>query len=301
MVKNPLLVFLIVMVPLMGCSPSSFVRKSDEAVLSKSENQSTKVVAEESSKWLDRTDIAVNVEDGQDASWSIETIQPIHQTQDSLRHTVFYQANLARRNGDDTANIGLGYRNLNLSETSIVGVNIFYDTTREAGHQRGGFGLEYLGKMASFRANIYRKLTGEKLIVDGTKSTYEQTLNGVDYSVEFPFPYAKTMRLNLTGYDWEGVRAADDLSGQKFSINGLLTDRIIFSIGVNDNNYDGSKAFASFTYQLGTPKSTSNKKVNGNGVFVERNLRNHTLDKVMRENDIIVQKRGGIVIGRSSS
>ena len=34
-------------------------------------------------------------------------------------------------------------------------------------------------------------------------------------------------------------------------------------------------------------------------IFATRNLRDHTLDKVVRNNTIVVQTRGGVVIGRS--
>ena len=49
------------------------------------------------------------------------------------------------------------------------------------------------------------------------------------------------------------------------------------------------------------PSIVDVEAVGSNGPCTERNLRNHTLDKVVRENDVIVQKRGGVVIGRSSS
>ena len=286
---------------LVGCSSSIFENKSEIEAPPVKVEKSEPLDIKQSQSWLDRTDIAVNLQDAQDSSWSVETLQPLHQTKDTLRHTVFYQGRVAGRGGDETVNLGLGYRKLNPDETAILGANIFYDTTIEAKHQRFGLGFEYIGKLATFRSNIYRKLSGEKTIVDGSTTTYEQALNGIDYSIDLPVPSLNPLRFNLTGYNWKAVRTADDLTGRKIAISGRFNKRIRYRFGVDDNNYDGTKFFASLTYKLGSSSIVDVDAVGINEPSTERNLRNHTLDKVVRENDVIVQKRGGVVIGRSSS
>lgn len=60
-------------------------------------------------EWLTRTDIEISFKKDDDPSIAIETIQPIKQDELS---TTFWQGRIASRDGDQTLNLGLGYRRL---------------------------------------------------------------------------------------------------------------------------------------------------------------------------------------------
>ena len=119
-----------------------------------------------------------------------------------------------------------------------------------------------------------------------------------------PMPYMPWMRVQATGYQWSALKDFKDVSGTRVAIIGNLNQHISFELGADDNNYNGTDGFVSLQYNL------SGKNTNGvtatledglfsNEVSAERDLKNHTLDKVIRNNNVIVQTRGGVVIGRS--
>ncbi|MGC6439144.1 MAG: inverse autotransporter beta domain-containing protein, partial [Candidatus Puniceispirillaceae bacterium] len=68
---------------------------------------------------LGRTSVSVSDTQDGDAAFEIETIQPISQTAETLKHTVFFQGRLASQNSDETINVGIGYRNLADDENII--------------------------------------------------------------------------------------------------------------------------------------------------------------------------------------
>ena len=81
--------------------------------------------------WLERTTLSVSESQDSDVNFEFETIQPLMQTPETLRHTVFFQGRLASQDGDETLNIGVGYRNLTEDENMLYGMNAFYDATSE--------------------------------------------------------------------------------------------------------------------------------------------------------------------------
>ena len=254
--------------------------------------------------WLERTTLSVTESEDADVNFEFETIQPLMQTPETLRHTVFFQGRLASQDGDETVNVGLGYRNLSEDEDVLYGVNAFYDATTEYKHRRGSIGFEALGKSYTFRGNVYSAFSKEKSKIKGAVTTYQSALDGYDYSLEMPVPYTPWARLNATGYKWTAKKGFDDISGARVTLLGNLNNQVSFELGADDNNYQGTDAFVKLMWNIDGNPSNGVKATLADGatdgeVFATRNLRDHTLDKVVRNNTIIVQTRGGVVIGRS--
>lgn len=255
--------------------------------------------------WLERTSVSVSESQDGDANFAIETIQPLSQTPETKKHTVFFQGRLASQDSDETLNIGIGYRNLADDESVIYGVNGFYDATSEYGHRRASIGLEAMGKTYTIRANIYEALSNEKKKVSGAVTTYQTALDGYDFSIDTPMPYLPWMRLSATGYKWSALKGFEDISGSRVTLLGNLTNQISFEMGADDNNYNGTDNFVKLTFNVngtstnGVTATMADGDTLGARAFTERNLRNHLLDKVVRNNNIVVQTRGGVVIGRS--
>jgi len=64
-------------------------------------------------EWLNRVDFDIDISQHDiinKPTFSIETIQPLYQSEETLRHTVFGQVRAAHKNHDETYNMGLGYR-----------------------------------------------------------------------------------------------------------------------------------------------------------------------------------------------
>lgn len=284
-----------------GCSYISNFKDTDTSGSQKNTSTVSKLTSNTSKNWLDRTDISIHGTQNGRPTYSVETVQPLYESEVTKRNTTFFQGRLATRGSDETLNLGLGYRRLSEDESVILGINTFFDTTIDNSHERISVGLEAIGKKYTFRSNVYRKLSNEKTLINGSNTTYEQALHGVDYEIDTPIPYLPWVRMAINGYNWEAVNNADDLNGKKITFSGYLSSNALIEVGANDDNYNGTDGFVKFTYLLGNNNISQNftaEKTSAN-FSTDRNLKNHTLDKVKRQNDIIIQKRGAVVIGRS--
>lgn len=260
---------------------------------------------DEAPDWLKRTDISIDVQKNHKPSWSIETIQPLMQTPDSRRQTVYWQGRLAHGGGDETLNLGLGYRYLTVDEGWLLGINGFYDATAEANHRRRGLGLEAIGRYATFRINGYDATSGRK-VVRSTAGVdeMEQALDGWDAEAEAPVPYAPWARVALKTYRWERT-FGNDVRGEQLTLRAVLNDYLSLEAGAVDDNYSQTEGFIKFTFNVGRERGKESALFDGiaqGAAFVARDLKRHTLDKVQRHHDIVVEKSttggSGVIIGR---
>ena len=254
--------------------------------------------------WLERSSLSVSEAGDNDVQFEFETIQPLMQTPETNEHTVFVQARIAKEKDDEILNIGLGYRNLNEDQSLLLGVNAFYDATTEYDHRRGSVGLEAMGKTFTARANIYSAFSDEKSITEGSVTTYQTALDGYDVSLDMPVPYTPWVRFQATSYKWSAVKGFDDVKGAKAALVGNLNQNVSFEVGADDNNYNGTDGFVKLQYNMagistnGVTASLADGATS-DAMSVERDLSQHVLDKVVRNNNIVAQTRGGIVIGRT--
>ena len=254
--------------------------------------------------WLERSTFAVTDTQDNDAEFEFETIQPLMETPGTKAHTIFMQGRLAKQSDDEILNIGLGYRNLSEDQTLILGINAFYDATTEYSHRRASLGVEAIGQTYSLRANYYSALSNEEKQTEGSVTTYQTALDGYDASLDMPVPYTPWMRLQATGYKWSALKDFKDVSGYKVSMIGNLTKNIGFELGIDDNNYNGSDAVVKLQYSLNGISTSGVTASLADGAFSDaasskRDLSAHTLDMVIRNNNVTVQTRGGVVIGRA--
>jgi hypothetical protein len=253
--------------------------------------------------WLKRTDINIEVQEDLKPLWSIETIQPIYQS-GQLEHTVFFQGRLAHSDDDETLNLGFGYRHLLSNKTWLLGANTWYDVTHEHNHYRYGLGLEALGQYVDLRTNLYAAQSGEKTVQQtGGNTVTEQALDGWDLSLEAPLPYLPWARVMVKTYEWDN-EYSKNLHGEMLSIRMNITDNIEVEAGATDDNTDNAQGFMNLTWHFGKPagvEHTAFGKGSAN-MFTARDLTKHTLDKVRRHHDIVVETRtnggAGITVGR---
>ena len=258
----------------------------------------------DSPAWLERSSLSVSEAGDNDVQFEFETIQPVMQTPETKEHTVFVQARIAKEKDDEILNVGLGYRNLNDEQSLLLGVNAFYDATTEYDHRRGSLGLEAMGKTFTARANIYSAFSDEKSVTEGSVTTYQTALDGYDFSLDMPVPYTPWMRFQATSYKWSAVKGFDDVKGAKAAFVGNLNENVSFEFGADDNNYNGTDGFVKLQYNMAGISTNGVTASLADGatsdmMSVERDLSQHVLDKVVRDNNIVAQTRGGIVIGRA--
>ncbi len=254
--------------------------------------------------WMKRTDIDVDFADLSKPTWSIETIQPLYQSPRSLTHTFFTQGRWGYRDDDSTFNLGLGYRYLFDNRDWLFGVNGFYDIKARYSHQRLGAGVEAINRYITLRGNYYNGISGEKVVKrrPGLLET-EKALDGWDAEIEGPIPFLPWLRIAGSTYHWDGEEM-EDTRGQTIRLRLNLYENLYMELGRSDDNNSKPIDFIKLELSLGArPGQTPTllgKPVTSNA-FIGRDLTQHTLDKVRRNNDIVVERKRqgtGIAIGR---
>jgi hypothetical protein len=255
--------------------------------------------------WLKRTDVNVDLSKGSRPNWSIETVQPLYQST-GKQDTVFTQLRGAvndrfgeRRN---TFNLGLGYRRLLSDNNILLGGNLFYDVETKYSIKRWSFGAEARWNAFDLYFNKYYGISDWTSTNNGAQ---EKPLDGYDVDLAMQVPYLPWAKVHAINYRYDKERASEDLRGNKFSVEGQLTSNLILEIG-RDNHADnlandGNFAMIRFSLAGQNEKRPTafNKLVSANA-FDARDMSEHTLDRVRRNNIITVERRssGGVVIAR---
>ena len=200
-------------------------------------------------------------------------------------------------NGHDRfiGNLGFGYRMLSDDKSNLFGVNVFFDNDFEAEHQRGSIGLEVKGAYLDLTVNSYYALTDSK----NYKGTAEEVLSGQTINLASQIPYAPWANLNLQSYSWENVKASSDTEGYTVSIESYLTPSL--ALEVKNDYSDNAAVDDEFTYKL-----TYNYPPRGDGksmqdglsklAFEKQNMEAKLKDKVKRDNNIVIEIQGSVII-----
>lgn len=261
-------------------------------------------LGENAPDWAKRIELEWDVQKNLKPTYSILTVQPLYQDADK-QNTFFVQASQLRYDMidkyRDTTNVGLGYRRLLLDNQMLVGVNSFFDYEWTYGHQRASVGGELKWAMLDFNANIYRRITGYRSINDGTDTT-ERVMNGYDTELRSQVPYLPWMRVGARYYRWQSD-LAEDTKGWQYSADADITQNLSVEVGWKKDNFNTSQGFAKFVLRLARTERPAmlSDKIVSNQIFEKRDMRTYTLDKVRRENRIIVERKGaGIIIARGN-
>lgn len=254
--------------------------------------------------WMKRTDLDVDISELSKPTWSIETVQPLYQTPDSLSHTIFTQGRYGHRDSNGTINLGLGYRYLLDNKDWMLGANLFYDVTTRRAHQRVGVGAEAIGRYAKARANYYNGITQEKTVSDtGNNRVTEKALNGWDAEIEAPIPFLPWLHVAGSTYHWDS-EASPDIHGETVRLRMNIYNNLYMELGRSDDNTTRAFHFIKLEMSLGSrPGQTATLfgKPVSSEILEGLDLSKHTLDKVRRNNDIVVERKrngSGIPIGR---
>lgn len=246
--------------------------------------------------------------------YTLLTVQPLFRSEGNI-DTVFVQGSQLRYAlfGDerDTTNLGLGYRRLLLDNTLLVGGNSFYDREWTYGHQRVGFGADAMWRMLDFHANDYIAATRDRTVGNGVS---ERVMNGWDSELRSQIPYLPWARIGVQRYEWNGEFSS--VRGWGYTLAMDLTPNISVELGSRTaalpgtgggGGVTGGNLFATVSLHLGDtsrPVAASSDFIADQPFAEAPDLTSHTLDKVRRENRIIVErtvKTNGIsvVVGRS--
>lgn len=239
--------------------------------------------------WLTRTDITYAIQHDHTPIGGIETIQPLYQ---NVLSTLFWQGRAAYNSGSTTVNLGVGYRHLTENKNLMWGANLFYDENTRYLHKRLGIGGELFTPYVTLRANYYDAISGKQRV---GVNTYERALNGFDASLETPVPYVSWMRFTAQGYHWEGVHASD-VNGGLLNVRMFPARQVEVDAGASYDNSQHTQAFLTLNYYFGSPAfiEYSATTPHPTELFAAQDLENMRLQKVIRHNDIVVEKTTGI-------
>ena len=244
-------------------------------------------------------DTQVRIDMGEDykPEFSIVTVRPI-----AIHHSVdatFIQLQLSdhKIRGDSrlAGNIGVGYRKLSDSKTSMTGANVFFDYD-EKGNARASVGVELRSSAFDVLANYYVAISGGKTVGDYT----ERTLDGYDISVVGQVPYIPWVNVIGKSYRWEAEKNSKDSTGETLSFEMTLTPNLIAEVGFDDNNINGTDNFAKITF-IYPPRETPTAATEfvSKRAFVQFDMSTELLSIVRRSNKQSIESEGtGVVITR---
>lgn len=241
-------------------------------------------------EWLQRTDIDFNLEERNVPEYEINTIQPFYQ---NLLNTWFWQARTAYKEQNTTINFGGGYRYLTPSENLMFGLNTFFDTALRYHHKRLGYGGEMFTRYATLRANYYEAISGKTVVSnESSVETYEKALSGYDGSIETPMPFLPWVRFTLTGYHWDGYLGGN-INGGKFSFRMTPWSNLELEAGSGKDTATRWQAFLNAHWYFDKPAYIEYRisdKLFSKAVFTPTDIVKHRLEKVRRQNDIVVER-----------
>jgi len=203
----------------------------------------------------------------------------LSETDDSF---TFTQLSTSRRHERTTINAGIGYRQMTQGDSAIVGMNAFGDSEINTGHQRLGFGLEYLSLSGSLHFNHYARTSGEKKV----KGVVEKAMSGEDLAYHYVFydqPYQPSV--SVRGFRWRG----DDgykVSGSEIGIGLSLTDNVRFDVFHKDESKSKAETRGQLSYviNLGMNPNVGSEAV---GISQEKSrLKQMMYQPVKRQNHI---------------
>ena len=243
------------------------------------------------------TEVSVEIREEDNPDFEILGVRDILSKENSNLFTQFSIHN-NEVNGDNRyiGNLGLGYRFLNSDKTMMFGVNSFYDRDIQEKHSRVSLGFEAKASILDFTLNKYQKTTNMK-VVNGDE---EQALSGLEYNLSSQVPYMPWTVFNYQGYRWENEKAAQDTKGSVYSLEMALNPSLQFDLSrdvSSVNGVDGVDIFKlTFVYPPRENKPTLQDGLVSNIAFERKNMKDKLKEKVRRNNNIIIEVQGSVII-----
>ena len=213
--------------------------------------------------------------------------------QNSDGHTQnFLQSSFVTKNNREIINLGIGRRYLSDDESYIFGVNSFFDIDPEYNHQRASIGTEIKSSSFELTGNNYFGLTDWQ---SGANGNTEKALDGYDVELGSQIPFIPAAKLYVKKFQWN-LNDAKNLEGLTYSLKLSNPANSGLSLEVGENDYEGTKtdqSFVKLTYSipLGEKKQSPKIKLISDQAFENKSMKENMLDKVRRQNTIVVQTK----------
>ncbi|MDB0016074.1 inverse autotransporter beta domain-containing protein [Alphaproteobacteria bacterium] len=238
-----------------------------------------------------KTDISITGIKSKKTRYAITNVKGFEPSDNGHAQT-FMQSSLANANSRAVLNLGLGRRYLSEDESVITGFNVFLDYDPKYGHQRASIGAELKASAFELTANSYKALTKWK---KGKSGNQERALDGHDIELGAQIPYMPAAKLYVKNWKWKGEDGVGDTKGNTYSLAfSHLVNGVQVELGRRD--YDGltkDENFGQLTYTIpmGWQSAQSSKPLFSSEMFESASMKNKMLDKVRRNNAIVIQTK----------
>ncbi|MDB2428238.1 inverse autotransporter beta domain-containing protein, partial [Candidatus Pelagibacter bacterium] len=198
-------------------------------------------------------------------------------------------------NEEITINIGLGTRQLINDNKMLVGLNAFYDIDAFATHERLSYGFEAKSAVLEFTANKYEGIN--------SSGSEEFVLSGHDYKLSSQIPYLHWAKISATGYVWDGQDGKSDIEGSKYGTEMQLTKTFSLDVKYDDKDAEGLEDEYETNLTFNWPPkegATALDGISSTAWNSDKDMSKELLDKVDRNNKIVVQYNGTATISRAN-
>ena len=244
-----------------------------------------------------KTDISITGIKSKKTRYAITNVKGFEPSDNSHAQT-FMQSSLTNANSRTVLNLGLGRRYLSDDESVITGFNAFLDYDPKYGHQRVSIGAELKASAFEITANSYKALTKWK---KGKSGNQERALDGHDIELGAQIPYMPAAKLYVKNWKWKGEDGAGDTKGNTYSLAfSQLINGVQVELGRRD--YDGlqkDENFGQLTYTIpmGSAPAQSSQPLFSSEMFESASMKDKMLDKVRRNNAIVIQTKFVAAVG----
>jgi adhesin/invasin len=236
-----------------------------------------------------KTDFTVDAIRGKKLRLSVNNVKGFEPSDNGLSQS-FIQSSIGNASSRYVVNLGLGHRFLNDDETMLTGINAFFDYDLKYGHQRVSLGGEVKTSTFEFTANSYKALTNNQ---SGVNKRNERALDGNELELGMQVPYLPGSKFYLKNWNWKGEDGNADTKGNTYSLEfSRVANGTTFEVG--RRSYDGStkdENFVQITYSflLAQNPSESRGPMISNEMFESSSMKSRMLDKVRRNNAIVIK------------
>jgi hypothetical protein len=244
------------------------------------------------------TEVSLDYNDGDDdqINFSILGVRDIEKTNSSNFFTQFSLMN-SEVNGTNRifTNIGLGNRVLTDNKSMMLGTNVFFDTDLLEKHKRASLGIEAKAHMLDLNLNFYEALSNT-ITVDKTD---EKVLSGHEFGISSQIPYMPWAKVNYTDYLWEKDQASVDTEGKIYSLEMQVSPSISIEGSLDESGNTGVDDETSFRIAfIYPPKENEPSAQDGlsNVAFEKRDMSKELSKKVRRNNKIVLETQGTIIV-----
>ena len=161
----------------------------------------TTVCAQSLPDFMESWEFGLNVDEDEGPSYFADILLPLYRDSDRTR-LLFVEPRVRYADRSYLFNSGLGFRQLALNQSWLLGMNVFHDYDTDDSHYRVGWGAEALSAYAEARTNMYIGLSQKRLVEENAGgNTFEEAVNGWDFELGAPVPYYSRLKV-FGGYNF---------------------------------------------------------------------------------------------------